>query len=249
MVPLVIAHRGDSAHRPENTLASFESALTVGADLIELDIQRTRDGQVVVLHDGTLERTTDGRGKVFEKTLAEVKAVSAGYPERFESRYASERVPTLPEALDLLKGRTRVMIEIKKESVTAEDADDGIEALVVADVRRAGIAKDVVLISFERRALLRCRARAPEIRRGHLFYRAEPDDVVAGAREIESDLVMPEKGMLSEPLRDRAREAGLKIATWVVDDPAELRDLARFDLYGVGSNCPGLLLDALWGRE
>jgi glycerophosphoryl diester phosphodiesterase len=249
LVPLVIAHRGDSAHRPENTLASFESALTVGADLIELDIQRTRDGQVVVLHDGTLERTTDGRGKVFEKTLAEVKAVSAGYPERFESRYASERVPTLPEALDLLKGRTRVMIEIKKESVTAEDADDGIEALVVADVRRAGIAKDVVLISFERRALLRCRARAPEIRRGHLFYRAEPDDVVAGAREIESDLVMPEKGMLSEPLRDRAREAGLKIATWVVDDPAELRDLARFDLYGVGSNCPGLLLDALWGRE
>ena len=249
MVPLVIAHRGDSAHRPENTLASFESALTVGADLIELDIQRTRDGQVVVLHDGTLERTTDGRGKVFEKTLAEVKAVSAGYPERFESRYASERVPTLPEALDLLKGRTRVMIEIKKESVTAEDADDGIEALVVADVRRAGIAKDVVLISFERRALLRCRARAPEIRRGHLFYRAEPDDVVGGASEIESDLVMPEKGMLSEPLRDRAREAGLKIATWVVDDPAELRDLARFDLYGVGSNCPGLLLDALWGRE
>jgi glycerophosphoryl diester phosphodiesterase len=249
LVPLVIAHRGDSAHRPENTLASFESALSLGADLIELDVQRTRDGRVVVLHDGTLERTTDGRGKVFEKTLAEVKAVSAGYPDRFESRHASERVPTLPEALDLLKGRTRVMIEIKKESVTAEDADDGIEALVVADVRRAGIAKDVVLISFERRALLRCRARAPEIRRGHLFYRAEPDDVVAGAREIESDLVMPEKGMLSEPLRDRAREAGLKIATWVVDDPAELRDLARFDLYGVGSNCPGLLLDALWGRE
>ena len=249
MVPLVIAHRGDSAHRPENTLASFESALTVGADLIELDVQRTRDGHVVVLHDGTLERTTNGRGKVFEKTLAEVKAVSAGYPERFESRYSSERVPTLPEALGLLKGRTRVMIEIKKESVTAEDVDDGIEALTVADIRRAGIEKDVVLISFERRALLRCRARAPEIRRGHLFYRVELDDVLAGAREIESDLVMPEKGMLSEPLRDRARDAGLKIATWVVDDPAELRDLARFDLYGVGSNCPGLLLDALWGRE
>jgi glycerophosphoryl diester phosphodiesterase len=249
LVPLVIAHRGDSENRPENTLASFESALTVGADLIELDVQRTRDGHVVVLHDGTLERTTNGRGKVFEKTLAEVKAVSAGYPERFESRYSSEKVPTLPEALEMLKGRTRVMIEIKKESVTAEDSDDGIEALTVADVRRAGLAKDVVLISFERRALLRCRARAPEIRRGHLFYRVEPDDVIAGAREIESDLVMPEKGMLSEPLRDRAREAGLKIATWVVDDPAELRDLARFDLYGVGSNCPGLLLDALWGRD
>jgi glycerophosphoryl diester phosphodiesterase len=155
----------------------------------------------------------------------------------------------LAEALDLLRGRTRVMIEMKKESVMAEDSDDGIEALAVSEVRRAGIAKDVALISFERRALLRCQARAPEIRRGHLFYRAEPEDVVAGAREIGSDLVMPEKGMLSEALRDRAREAGLKVATWVVDDPEELRDLARFDLYGVGSNCPGLLLDALWGRD
>ena len=249
MVPLVIAHRGDPAHRPENTLASFESALAVGADLVELDIQRTRDGRVVVIHDGTLDRTTDGRGQVGERTLAEVKAVSAGYTERFGSRYASERVPTLAEALDLLRGRTRVMIEMKKESVMAEDSDDGIEALAVSEVRRAGIAKDVALISFERRALLRCQARAPEIRRGHLFYRAEPEDVVAGAREIGSDLVMPEKGMLSEALRDRAREAGLKVATWVVDDPEELRDLARFDLYGVGSNCPGLLLDALWGRD
>jgi glycerophosphoryl diester phosphodiesterase len=249
LVPLVIAHRGDPAHRPENTLASFESALAVGADLVELDIQRTRDGRVVVIHDGTLDRTTDGRGQVGEKTLAEVKAASAGHPERFGSRYASERVPTLAEALDLLRGRTRVMIEMKKESVMAEDSDDGIEALAVSEVRRAGIAKDVALISFERRALLRCQARAPEIRRGHLFYRAEPEDVVAGAREIGSDLVMPEKGMLSEALRDRAREAGLKVATWVVDDPEELRDLARFDLYGVGSNCPGLLLDALWGRD
>lgn len=249
MVPLVIAHRGDSAHRPENTLASFESALTVGADLVEMDVQRTLDGQVVVIHDGTLDRTTDGFGKVFEKTLSQVKAVAAGYPERFGSRYASERIPTLAEALDFLKGRTRVMIELKKESVAAEDSDDGIEAQTVKDVQRLGMSDSVVLISFERRALLRCKARAPEIRRGHLFHSVEPEDVVAGAREVETDLVMPEKGMLSELLRDRARDADIKVATWVVDDPQELRDLSRFDLYGVGSNCPGLLLDALWGRE
>jgi len=249
LVPLVIAHRGDSAHRPENTLVSFQSALDVGADLVELDVQRTRDGHVVVLHDVTVDRTTDGNGKITDLTLAQVRALSAGYSERFGSQYAKEKVPTLADALDLLRGRTRVMIEIKKESVGTDDSDDGIEALTVEAVRRVRMAADVVLISFERRALLRCRARAPEIRRGQLFYRAEPEDVVSIAKEVETDLVMPEKGMLSEALRDKLREAGMKIATWVVDDPAELRDLTSFDLYGVGSNCPGILLDALWGRD
>jgi len=105
--------------------------------------------------------------------------------------------------------------------------------------------KEVALISFSRRALLRCRGLAPEIVRGHLFHRAEPGEVLAAAREVASDLVMPEKGMLSEDLRDRAREAGLKVATWVVDDPGELPSLARFELYGIGSNRPGVLLEAL----
>jgi len=249
LVPLVIAHRGDSANRPENTLASFRSALEVGADLVELDVQRTRDGHVVVIHDVTVDRTTDGKGKVTDLTLAQIRALSAGHPEKYGSQFQKERVPTLSEALDLLRGRTRVMIEIKKESVGAEDSDDGIEALLVNEVEKARLAGDVALISFERRALLRCKARAPRIRRGQLFYRAEPEDVISIAKEVETDLVMPEKGMLTEALRDLTHEAGLKVATWVVDDPAELSNLARFDLYGVGSNCPGLLLDALWGRD
>jgi glycerophosphoryl diester phosphodiesterase len=103
----------------------------------------------------------------------------------------------------------------------------------------------VALISFDRRALVRCRDLAPEMARGHLFHRATVDEVLAGAREIASQLVMPEKGMLSDELRDRARAAGVRVATWVVDDPVELLALARFDLYGVGSNRPGALIEAL----
>lgn len=244
MAPLVIAHRGDSAHRPENTLASFASALELGADLVELDIQLTGDGEVVVIHDPTLERTTSGRGNVRQMALREVRAVSAGFPSRFGSVYAGERVPTLPEVLGFVRDRARVMVEIKPDSVT-DDAESGIEARAVEQVRRARMEGDVAFLSFSRRALLRCRALAPEITRGHLFYRAEPGEVLAGAREVASDLVMPEKGMLSDDLRERAREAGLKVATWVVDDPAELAGLARFDLYGIGSNRPGVLLDAI----
>lgn len=248
MAPLIIAHRGDSAHRPENTLAAFASALEVGADLVEFDVQLTRDGRVVVIHDAAVDRTTNGAGDVRQMSLAEVRALSAGYPERFGTAFAGERVPVLAEALGLLRDRARVMIEIKKDSVT-DDGAAGIEAQTVDEVRRARMARDVVIISFDRRALLRCREHAPEITRGRLFYRADPGDVLAGAREVGSDLVMPEKGMLSEALRDRAREAGLKMATWVVDDPEELRALARFELYGVGSNRPGVLLDAIHESE
>jgi glycerophosphoryl diester phosphodiesterase len=244
MPPFIIAHRGDSAHRPENTLASFASALEVGADLLELDVQLTRDGHPVVIHDPTVDRTTNGSGPVSEMTLAELRRLSAGYPARFGAAYAGERVPTLAEVLAFIRGRCKVMIEIKPEAST-QDAAAGIEALTVAGVRKAGLEKEVALISFSRTALLRCRDLGPEILRGHLFYQAEPGEVIAGAQEIGSELVMPHKAMLSEDLRDRAREAGIKVATWVVDEPDELQGLAHFDLYGVGSNRPGVLLEAL----
>ena len=243
MAPLVIAHRGDSAHRPENTLASFESALALGAEFLELDVQLSRDGQAMVIHDGTLERTTDGHGPVSQASLAELKQLSAGYPQRFGSSFAAERIPTLAEVLALARGRARVMVEVKKESVAVQS--QALEAKVVEVVRGVGMAAEVVLISFVRRALLRFQALAPEVRRGHLFYRATPEEVVAGAREVATDIVMPEKGMLSEELVAACRAADLKPATWVVDDPAELVTLARFGLYGIGSNRPGALLAAI----
>lgn len=241
---MVIAHRGDSAHRPENTLASFASAIELGAEMIELDVQVTRDGHVVVIHDATVDRTTSGQGAVAEMTLAELRALSAGYPERFGDAFAGERIPTLAEVLGLMRGRGRILVEIKPDAVTA-DAEGGVEALTIAEARKAGMDKEVALISFSRTALLRCRQLAPEIMRGHLFYESDIGDVIEGAREIASELVMPFKGMLSVDLRDRAREAGLKVATWVVDDPAELAGLAHYDLYGIGSNRPGVMMEAL----
>ena len=135
--PLVIAHRGDSAHRPENTLAAFAGALELGVSAVEIDVQLTRDGRVVVMHDPTLDRTTSGRGDVRQLSLAEIRALSAGYPSRFGTAYQGERVPTLAEVLALLRDRARTLIEIKTESVT-DDATGGVEALTIAEIRRAG---------------------------------------------------------------------------------------------------------------
>ena len=247
MPPLVIAHRGDSARRPENTLASFASALEVGAEVVEFDVHLTRDAHVVVVHDPTVDRTTDGTGRVQDLTLAELRRFSAGYPARFGDTYRGERIPTLAEVLGLLRDRAIGMIEIKHDAVTA-DAEGGIEAHTVAEVRKAGMEKQVVFISFSRTALLRCRDLAPAVMRGHLFLRAEVGDVLAGAREVASTLVLPEKSMLSVELRDRARAAGVKVATWVIDEPAELASLAHFDLYGIGSNRPGEMMEALRGE-
>jgi glycerophosphoryl diester phosphodiesterase len=248
MAALIIAHRGDSAHRPENTMASFVSALELGADILELDVQLTKDGQLAVMHDATVDRTTNGSGSLREMTLADLRELSAGYPSRFGAAFADERVPLLGEVLGFLKGRGRALIEIKKESLS-DDAESGVEALTIAAVRKAGMAGDCALISFERRALERCRALAPEIMRGHLFYRASIDELVAGARAAQCDLVMPEKGMLSDDLVARAQAEKLKVATWVIDDPEELIALSRYNLFAVGSNCPGVLLDATLETE
>src|SRR6185503_20158194 len=106
--PLIIAHRGDSAHRPENTLASFASAVELGADLIEFDVQLSRDGHAVVIHDPRVDRTTDGQGAVAELDLVQLRQLSAGYQATFGTTYKGERIPTLAETLAFLQGRSRV---------------------------------------------------------------------------------------------------------------------------------------------
>jgi glycerophosphoryl diester phosphodiesterase len=176
-------------------------------------------------------------------SLAELRALSAGYPERFGSSYSGERIPTLAEVLAFLKGRVRAMVEIKADSVN-DDALGGVEARTIEEVRRQDMSEDLALISFDTRALRRCRDLAPEIVRGHLFGRGL-EEAVAACQEVGAQVMMPEKRLLPEVPLDRARSAGLKLATWVVDDPGELRALERFDLYGVASNRPGPLLEAL----
>lgn len=243
MPPYIIAHRGDSDVRPENTLSAFSSALNAGAESVECDVQLTKDGEVVIMHDPTVDRTTNGAGRLLDLTLADVRKLSAGYPSRFGKKFAGERVPTLIELLAFLRGRARILIEIKPDSVS-DDERDGIEARTIAEVRKAQMEKDVALISFSRRALVRCRDLAPEITRGHLFHKGDPGEFLAGAREVESELMLPEVHLLSDELRDRAREAGIKVATWVVDTVEDWRHVARFDLFGVATNKPGLILAA-----
>jgi glycerophosphoryl diester phosphodiesterase len=208
-------------------------------------VQLTRDGQLVVIHDPTLDRTTTGRGPVASHDLEEIRALSAGYPKLFGDRYLDEKVPTLEEAFELLRGHARVLIEIKPESVS--DEDDGIESRVVRAVRQAKMTEHVGIASFLPRALLRCRRIAPELPRAVLFAPNVDTDMVAIGLDIEADLVLPHRSMLDAALAGAIRGAGLRLGTWIVDDPDDLDSLVHFGLAGVGTNDPGRLLAHLDG--
>jgi glycerophosphoryl diester phosphodiesterase len=240
MTPLVIAHRGNSSERPENTLASFRDALALGAPIVELDVHLTRDGVVVVIHDETLDRTTDGQGRVAELSFDELRRHSAGYPSRFGSAFVEERVPRLEEVLELIRGRARLLIELKHPE--GAPVDGALERATSEIVSRAGLSAETAFISFSRVALGACRSRAPELPRGLLAYRVDDVTLVRAARELECALILPEKGMLSPALVARAHDERLDVATWIVDDPQELEALAPLGLVGVGSNRPGALL-------
>ena len=128
--PLNIAHRGASAYAPGNTLAAFRLALEMGADGFELDVMLSADGHLVVIHDDTVDRTTDGRGPVRQKTLAELKTLDAG---KFDARFAGERIPTLQEVLDLVAGnRAFVIVELKADSLRG----NGLEEKEEPEMRR-----------------------------------------------------------------------------------------------------------------
>ena len=140
----VVGHRGAMGHCPENTLASFERGLQLGADWIELDVHLSRDNALIVIHDETLDRTTNGKGAVRDHSLAELKALDAG--SWFGPQYAGERIPTLDEVLRWARQRNAIVdIEIKNAPVYYA----GIEAAVVEALDRYGMTEQVIVISFE----------------------------------------------------------------------------------------------------
>lgn len=238
----IIAHRGNSSEAPENTTASFESAIAGGASLLECDVQMTADGHIVVIHDPTLERTAGRPGDVRSLSLADVQAADVSCPVQFGAAFSPQRVLTLGELLASIKGRARLMVEIKKDS--SQEGSDAFERRIAAEIVKSGLRvspdmeTDVALLSFSTLILERMAKVLPDAPRGHLFYRDPEDVMFAAARKAGATFVMPEKGHVSKDLVARAEDRDLGVATWVCDDPLEFRKLAEFGLLGIGTNRP-----------
>jgi glycerophosphoryl diester phosphodiesterase len=158
--PAIFAHRGSSAYAPENTLASFKLAVEQHADAIELDATLTADGQVVVIHDDTLERTTNGTGHVKSLDLSALKSLDAG--SKFDPVYQSERIPTLAEVFEAVGQQILINVELKNYSSPIDDLPDRVITLV----KKYALQSSVMLSSFNIIALIRARSLLPEITLG-----------------------------------------------------------------------------------
>ncbi len=236
--PLNIAHRGASAYAPENTLAAFRLALEMGADGFELDAMLSADGHLVVIHDDTVDRTTDGRGPVRQKTLAELKTLDAG--ARFDARFAGERIPTLREALHLAAGNPAfVNVEIKTDSLKG----DGLEEKLVALIRGYGLGERLLISSFNPFALWRMKRLAPDLPLALLY--AENQRVYLRNRWFaflsRPDALNPSFRLATQEHVRWAKSKGYRLYVWTVDEEAEMRRLMALGVDGMITNKPDLL--------
>jgi glycerophosphoryl diester phosphodiesterase len=227
----IFAHRGARAHAPENTLLAFELAFALGADAIECDVQRTADGALVVIHDATLDRTTNGRGPVARATLAELRALDAG---------RGQRIPLLAEVLDLCERAGRqVNLEVKAESLaaallTAEALAEPLEAM--EEPQRGAL----VVSSFELAAVAQIKRQLPWLRVAtlHAGSRWRHEDPLVVAQAMGAEALHLHTALATPQLVQRARALSLRTRVWTANVPATLRQLLRWGVDGVFTDYP-----------
>lgn len=247
---LVVGHRGAAAHAPENTMESFRLGVEMGADAIELDVHLTSDGQLAVIHDDTLDRTTDGTGSVSLLTMDEIRAADAG--ARFTAADGSIpfagrdlRVPTLPEVLKWLPAGVGLVVEIKARAAVPAT----VEVLRTSKVQKAGAAS---IISFDERAIDEAHQLEPSIPTGYLLVPSQPLDAALtyavehghlGVHPWEGDL-----GLDPAPMLQLAQAYGRQVGCYVVNDPERMKHLAVFGLWGFVTDAPDVARAALGPR-
>lgn len=236
--PLIVAHRGYRTKYPENTLIAFEAAIQAGADMIELDALLTRDRKVVVIHDESVDRTTDGQGAVNDYTLSELKALDAGI--WFDSRFKGERLPTLEEVLERVDKRIPINIEIKKSAYEPHHPPDAIEKQIVELVARKNAVENVLISSFEWRVL-----------EGFAGMKESPAiALLSSYREEDIPLGLCEKlGAFSwhpsalavkrEHVR-KMHETGILVFPYHVDTPEDMARMLEMDVDGLIVDDPPL---------
>jgi glycerophosphoryl diester phosphodiesterase len=221
----VIAHRGASGHLPENTLPAYELAVALGADMIEIDLHRTRDAAVVITHDEDLAGL-GGRGEIADASLAEVRALDAG---------RGERVPVLAEVLDRFGPRIAFNLELKRGQ-RAEYA--GVEADALAAVESRGILERTIFSSFYDPVLARLRALSRDARLALLLSPQDAALPIERARRLGAEAINPWRGLARRELIEAAHAEGLAVYVYTVDEEDEMRRLLALGVDGLFTNYP-----------
>ena len=233
--PLVIAHRGASVYAPENTIAAFRLAVEFGADAVELDAKLTADGQIIVHHDRTLDRTTNGTGLIQARTLAELQYLDAG--SHFNPSYAGERIPTLNEVFQAVADRMLINIELSNYA----SPFDRLPEAVVKLIREFGLEKRVLLSSFNPVGLMKARKLAPEIQLGLLVVDKEPRWLRAFFNMIAPhEAIHPSIALVSEEMIEDQHRQGCWVNVWTVNELEDIKRLVHLSVEGVITDVPDL---------
>ena len=249
---IVVAHRGASSQAPENTMEAFRLAVEAGADAIELDVHLTSDGQLAVIHDETLDRTTDRTGRVADMTMDQVREADAGAtfarPDDSGFPFAGRglRVPTLGEVLHWLPDDLGLVIEIKARAAS----DSVVEAVRSHPVQTGG---RLSIISFDEASIERVRELEPQIKTGYLLVPTQPmEPALIWATQHGHTGVLPwdgDIGMDPLPLLAQANAYGREIGCYVVNDPERMKHLAACRLWGFVTDVPEIAREALGTGE
>lgn len=221
---MLVGHRGACAYEPENTLRSFKKAIELGANAVEFDIRRTKDGQIAVIHDPTLGRTTNAKGRVRNFTLDELKKLDAG---------KGEKIPSLKEALNFLNGKCKIIVELK---------ETGFEEEVLKQCE--GI-KNILFVSFHAEAIKKIKSLNQGAETGFLFSdRIENlENFISMNKIIKSDWLGGRYTAINKELVKEAKKNGFGIFVWTVNEKKKISRYAKMGVDGIVSNKPDLFYE------
>lgn len=241
----ITGHRGAGGLAPENTLASIQLALDLGVDRVEIDVQQTKDNQIIVLHDRSLRRTTNGYGYVRHKTYEELLQYSAGI--KYSAFYLSEKIPTLEQVIDLIDGKAELLIETKYSYLYYPN----IERHIINVIKSKNAKKWCKVISFNNRTLFRINRLDEEIRLGKLFIGKHASLPLSFDKSINfkplkryhfvEEIIVQHK-YATQAIIDRVHEFGKELHVWTVNDTETIKKLIDRGVDGIISDYPNLLL-------
>lgn len=246
--PIVVAHRGASGYAPENTMAAIKKAITMGVDMIEIDVQLSKDNEVVLMHDLTVDRTTNGKGKVRDLYLEEIKKLDAG--KWFSSEFLGEKVPTLEEVIQAINGQCKLLIEVKR--VKSKKLE--IENKIVQLINKYNAYNWCIVQSFETQVIKNIQ----ELDKSIECHKLVTMNISVLPLHIDSRIktgtiykyktvqsINPYFKMLNKRKVNKIHSRGQKIITWTVNEPEDMKRMIEMGVDGIITNYPDRLIQLL----
>ena len=212
----IIAHRGASFLEPENTIKSIERAVKMGADFVEVDVRKSKDNKLVIMHDPDVNRTTDGNGFIKNYTIQELKKLDAG---------KGETIPTLDEIISCVKDRIGLVIEIK---------EPGTEGKIIKKINENEL-ENTILTSFYHKSIKNARKMNPSVDAGIIFA-CQPVDVVQMASNASANIIFPSYEYMNEDMVKQAQNEGISVYPWTIDEPEIFKKFVEMGVDGIVTN-------------